>query len=259
MAYYDTIARRWHDITGHKGGVFKELVLNDCILGRLPSIARRSILELGAGNGYFMPLLLRRFSGQAPARIVITDQSSALLAIAQSHFKVRNAEYYRLDVRARYPYPENTFNLILAIMVFNEIGDAGLRRALRECHRVLTEDGRLIAAVTHPAFVESLSRRGELKRTSGGRLTMPGALGLRLPVVRRSMDAYERCLDMSGFEHESKDIFPSRRVFNGKPGLRKAGHVPVALLLDCHTPPQGPPSEPPGRPDAPGHRRRKTT
>jgi len=32
MAYYDAIAKQWHEATGYKGGAFKELVLNNILL-----------------------------------------------------------------------------------------------------------------------------------------------------------------------------------------------------------------------------------
>jgi hypothetical protein len=86
-AYYDGIARQWHRATGHHGGALKRYVLNDLILDRIEAtgpIAGRAILELGAGNGYLAPMLLRRYGGQAPARLVISDQSLALLDIAHT-------------------------------------------------------------------------------------------------------------------------------------------------------------------------------
>lgn len=73
MAYYDAIAKQWHEATGYKGGDFKEQVLNRILLDKLSGIEQRSVLELGAGNDYFMSLELRRFSGQVPAKIVVTD------------------------------------------------------------------------------------------------------------------------------------------------------------------------------------------
>ena len=63
MAYYDHIAKHWHAATGYTGGAFKELVLNNLLLEKIASIDHCAILELGAGNGYFLPLVLRRFSG----------------------------------------------------------------------------------------------------------------------------------------------------------------------------------------------------
>ena len=62
---------------------------------------------------------------------------------------------------------------------------------------------------------------------------MPGPEGLRLPIVERSVEDYEGFLRECGFTYESEDIFPSAEVLNKKPGLRKAGGVPVALLFNC--------------------------
>ncbi len=63
MAYYDRIARRWHAVTGYHGGAFKRSFLNEPLLNRIGGIAGQAILDLGAGNGYFMPMLIRRYSG----------------------------------------------------------------------------------------------------------------------------------------------------------------------------------------------------
>lgn len=232
-AHYDRIARQWHAVTGAQGGALKKLVLNELVLDRLSDIAGRAILELGAGNGYFMPLVLRRFSGQVPARVVITDQSPVLLGLAQRTFYVADAEYRVLDVRSPFPYAAASFHLILANMVFNEIATAGLRGALAECERVLAADGRLVVTVTHPDFVASLARRGQLKPQRGEVWTMPGAEGLRLPVVRRTAGAYAAYFEQAGFDCRTEDVFASPQVLRAKPGLRQAGDVPLALLLEC--------------------------
>ncbi len=129
MAYYDKIAKQWHKATGWQGGPLKKYVLNDFVLNQIASVAGQCILELGAGNGYFMPLLLRHFSGQVPARVVITDHSTAFLNMAQRLFRVAEAEYKLLDVRSRYPFADGTFDVIIANMVFNEVKKAGLLRA----------------------------------------------------------------------------------------------------------------------------------
>src|SRR5207249_3397365 len=109
VAYYDRIARQWHSVTGSRGGALKEQVLNDLVLSKLPPIAGRAVLELGAGNGYFFPPVLRHFSGQVPSRVVLTDQSPVLLGLAERSFRVPGAEYLVLDVRARFPFGDGAF------------------------------------------------------------------------------------------------------------------------------------------------------
>jgi len=233
VAYYDRIARKWNSVTGFHGGAFKRYVLNQRLLDRVGAVDGLRILELGAGNGYFMAWMLRRFSGQVPKRVVVTDYSEALLELAERYFRVEGAEYCQLDVRSRFPFPDESFDLILATMVFNETSTAGLRRALAQCGRVLVDGGRLIATVTHPKFIEDLSLRGELRRTRGGLLTMPGSAGLRLPIFPRTVGQYERVLSKVGFRSTREDVLATDEVLREKPGLRRAGSVPVALVLDC--------------------------
>jgi SAM-dependent methyltransferase len=186
---------------------------------------------LGAGNGYFLPLLMRRCPG-LPARVVVTDASQRLLELAEKHFRVPGAEYRRLDVGAPFPFGDGSFDLILATMVFNEVGTKALRNALIECYRVL-RSGRLLATVAHPAFVEDLSRRGQLRRDGNGVLTMPGPRELRLPVHRRSMEAYATLLRRSGFDLVTENVFVSEKVRHERPGLRNVRGLPLALILAC--------------------------
>lgn len=233
MAYYDRIAKQWHRVTGYKGGPFKELILNKEILSTIGGVADRTILELGAGNGYFLPLMLRHFSGQLPTRIVVTDQSEKLLELAQRQFKVTDAEYLVLDVRDRFPFANDAFDLVLATMVFNELPTPVLHHTLEECHRVLKNDGQLVATVIHPKFIESLARRGQLRRFRGEIATMPGTGTLRLPVVQRRSEPYPAALTATGFTWQSREVLATPRLLNAKPGLRKAGAAALAIVFDA--------------------------
>jgi SAM-dependent methyltransferase len=233
MAFYDRIAKAWHTATGMRGGALKQFVLNDLLIDAIRRIESRSILELGAGNGYFLPLVLRRYSGQSPARLVITDQSNGQLETARRHCRVNAAEYAQLDVRSPFPFPAETFDLVIATMVFNEVSKRGVASAIGECRRVLRVGGQFLATVIHPDFVANLNKRGELRRQPGGQLTMPGSSGMRLPVHRTSKAFYEDCLSEAGFEFTAQDVFATREVFTAKPGLKKTGNVPLALVFDC--------------------------
>jgi SAM-dependent methyltransferase len=230
-AYYDRIAKQWHHLTGYHGGPFKRYVLNDCLLARISGIAGKGILELGAGNGYFAPLLLRRFSGQLPSRLVITDQSQALLRIAEFSFHIDGAEYYALDVRDPFPFPDGSFQLVLASMLFNELTASGLEHAVKECARVLSEDGHLIATVVHPDLAHALAKKGVLTDFGRGLFAMPSAEGLRLPVSRRSIAAYREVLERSGFSVITQDVHPDEKTLREKPGLTVSARTPFGLLL----------------------------
>jgi SAM-dependent methyltransferase len=233
MTYYDNIAKRWHEITGYRGGPFKELVLNRILLDQVPGIDNRSILELGAGTGYFMPLVLRRFSGQVPSAIFITDKSRQLLEISRKYFRSENAVYQYLDVAEPFPFTDGQFDLILASMLFNEVTASGFKKALAECHRVLAPGGLFLIAVTHPDFIGGLKKKGMLKPARDGTLTMPGTGSLRLPVVIRSLENYRKSLREAGFGFQEEEACPTEEVIHRKAGLRSAWKVPVALVFAC--------------------------
>jgi SAM-dependent methyltransferase len=233
MAYYDSIAKHWHETTGYKGGAFKELVLNTVLLEKVPGIDQISILELGAGNGYFLSLVLRRFSGQVPSSITVTDQSKRLLEVAQRYFRLPDATYQCLDVGKTFPFADGQFDLIITSMVLNEVPARSFRNALTECHRVLSHHGLLLIAVTHPEFIASLQKRGLLRTTREGILTMPGSGSLRLPVVIRSLASYRDGLQAAGLQYQEEEIYPTPEVLSRKAGLRNAGSVPLALVYTC--------------------------
>jgi SAM-dependent methyltransferase len=220
-------------VTGHHGGPFKRYVLNDILLSKITGIGGCAILELGAGNGYFAPLMLRRFSGQQPARLVITDQSQAQLATAQSAFLLHGAEYAQLDAQQTFPFADASFDLILAIMLLNELPTAGLRNALSESRRTLASDGRLVAAVPHPAFIHALARKGALSDFGRGLFAMPGAEGLRLPVSRRSEQVYLDLLHANGFAVVAEPVRPDDKTRHARPGLKLPHDTSLALVFDC--------------------------
>ena len=230
---YDRIANQWHAITGTQGGAFKKYVLNELLFNKIKQIEKKSILEIGGGNGYFIPLLLKRFSGQLPTRIVITDQSKALLKIAQKNFPVNNAEYLIQDIRSDFQFTTGEFDLILATMVFNEVTKGGLFRALKECHRVLADQGILLATVLHPEFITNLDNRSKLLRNKNGYLTMPGAKNLRLPVIKRKMGEYYYLLKQTAFSFNVEEVYPTKEVLNAKSGLNYTGNCPLAAIFTC--------------------------
>ncbi len=236
MPYYDRIAKLWHQVTGYKGGSFKEHVLNEVLLQKLTRIDNCSILELGAGNGYFLPLVLRRFSGQNPSSMVITDQSIEQLKMAEKHFHLPGAQYRQLDICRSFPFGNGSFDIILAIMVLNEIPPKDFANAVRECYRTLKNEGIFLIAVTHPDFVERLQKKGLLYKTRENILTMPGSGSLRLPVIIRPLEIYQKVVAEAGFEYELEDVYPTIQVINEKSGLRDMWKVPLALVIKCSKP-----------------------
>ncbi|MEM7334359.1 MAG: class I SAM-dependent methyltransferase [Chloroflexota bacterium] len=233
MAFYDKIAKNWHSTTGFRGGSFKKHQLNAFLLEKIESIEGKFIVDLGAGNGYFANLLFEHFPEQSPISINITDQSARLLQIAQGNFWLEGANYYQLDVRSTFPFSDSTVDLLIATMVFNELTTAGLKRALRECERVLAKEGLLLATITHPEFIARLDRQKLLKKNQDGILTMPGSNQMRLPIVLRNTAVYEKILTKAGFNWVATELFANEQVINEKPALKPHQHKPLAMVFEC--------------------------
>jgi len=56
---------------------------------------------------------------------------------------------------------------------------------------------------------------------------------LRLPVVRRDRAKYEKMFEAAGFEVTFEDVKAPPSVRRAKPGLARAGSIPVALVVDA--------------------------
>ncbi len=230
MAYYDKIASQWHKITGYKGGAFKELILNKKVISLIDDISGKSLLELGAGNGYFMPLLLKKKSGQVPQNICITDVSFKNLEIAQKHFRLKNAKYQRLDVYKLFKLEDDSFDLIVSNMMFNEVKKPGLENGLKECKRVLRDQGQLLISVLHPDFIRKQMERGVVKNNR-----MNSKNGLKVPVTLTGLADYTELLEDLGMNYELKEIYGNQKLYNMKPKLKEISEIPIALIINART------------------------
>ena len=226
MAYYDKIAIKWHKYTGYKGGSFKELILNEKIISKVDEIKSKTILEIGIGNGYFMPLLMKNKSGQIPDKIFLTDLSLKNLEIAKKNFKVPNSVHRRLDLYKKFGFDDSSIDLIISNMVFNEVNSRGLRNGVDEIKRVLRHRGKFIISVLHPKFIKKQIERGAIKNNM-----MVSTNGLRIPTVERNLEEYIRLLDSRKFIYELEDVFGNKKLFNKKPKLKELEEIPIGLII----------------------------
>lgn len=82
-------------------------------------------------------------------------------------------------------------------------------------------------------MVYALAKRGALTDFGRGLFAMPSAEGLRLPVARRSMAAYQTTLADCGFAVLLEDVLPDAKTLREKPGFTLPRDTPMALVCDC--------------------------
>ncbi len=109
------------------------------LLGFLPSPGELT-LDLACGEGRLTRLL--RSSGH---RVVGVDSSPTMVSLAGSHDSPAPAV---VGDAASLPFPDETFDLVLAYMCLHDIDE--MPQAVAEITRVLAPGGRLCAAIPHP-------------------------------------------------------------------------------------------------------------
>jgi ubiquinone/menaquinone biosynthesis C-methylase UbiE len=108
---------------------------------RLPALTRGRVLDVGCGDGRFLP-----------ARGVGLDVDPERLRSARE----RSPFVVRADAQAL-PFPDRTFDTVYALRALNDIGEVD--RALAEAARVLRPDGRLLVYTrARPAEGDRLDR-----------------------------------------------------------------------------------------------------
>ena len=106
-------------------------------------------LDFGCGKGVITEKIHTIRPGY---RIYGVDISSNALAVAKK--RIKNGEFRRIDESQHIPYPDNTFDIVLASDVLEHIYDT--QTAFRELARVLKPGGTLIITVPYNGKLKML-------------------------------------------------------------------------------------------------------
>ena len=99
------------------------------------------VLDVGAGEGQ----IARVAAGAGASRVVGVEPARAQLALARE--RAGGPHYARAEAAAL-PFPDGSFDAVVACLVFEHIDSAD--RALAEVGRVLRPDGRFLFFLNHP-------------------------------------------------------------------------------------------------------------
>jgi 2-polyprenyl-3-methyl-5-hydroxy-6-metoxy-1,4-benzoquinol methylase len=107
----------------------------------VPDLARRSVLDYGAGTGLLGMALL-----ESASAVTLADVSEGMLAVARAKIAragFQNARTLRLDLATEAP-PSDRFDLVCTLMTLHHVPD--LDGLLRAFHAVLAPGGVLCAS-----------------------------------------------------------------------------------------------------------------
>jgi SAM-dependent methyltransferase len=144
---WDDVAGWWLERYTEKGDINREWVIDPALLAIAGDVRGQRILDGGCGNGYLSRILARH-----GARVVGVDLSHRLVAVAKA-YEARDPlgiRFLESDLAKLSTIASRAFDLVISNVVLQDV--RRLDAALRELHRVLRSDGRLIFSITHPAF-----------------------------------------------------------------------------------------------------------
>lgn len=113
-------------------------------------VSKLDVLDLGCGEGYFARNLKRR-----GARTIFgIDVSPEMVRAAQEQEKAEHLgiEYTSGDACNLAAFAADSFDLVVAVFLFNYLDLQQTRHTMREVHRVLRPGGRFVFAVPHPSL-----------------------------------------------------------------------------------------------------------
>jgi SAM-dependent methyltransferase len=131
------------------------LLLSD-FTGRIPTmevcepVAGLRVLDLGCGEGYCARELRRRGAGE----VVGIDLSEKMIEMARAREQVEplGIDYRTGTATNLHQLIEDSFDLIVAIFLFNYLNIEQTRQSMREIFGILKPGGKLVFAVPHPSF-----------------------------------------------------------------------------------------------------------
>ena len=147
---YSKAAQWWDKSVGILGREHQKKDIDPVMFDLAGNISKKSVFEIGAGNGYFAEMLALQ-----GAKVTATDLSSKLIAIAKERQRSAHnnkVNYLVRDATDLKGIKTANFDIVFANMCLMDIADCS--KAICECSRVLRHQGSFIFSIIHPAFFD---------------------------------------------------------------------------------------------------------
>ncbi len=113
-------------------------------------VESQDVLDLGCGEGYFA----RKLKQRGARTILGVDVSTEMIAAAKQRESREQLgiEYVAGDASNLDSFGAESFDLVVAVFLFNYLSLEQTRHTMAEVHRVLRPGGRFVFAVPHPSL-----------------------------------------------------------------------------------------------------------
>ena len=177
------------------------------------------ILDAGCGTGRHLGSLLR-----ARSNPVGVDFSRGMLRIARRNYP--EVPLALADLQRPLPFENERFDAVLCALIGEHLDELAL--ALREIHRVLIADGRLVFSVYHPEMA-AVGKEANFERAG---------VEYRLGAHRYTVEDYASLLEDAGFEKLTRHEFLGDDwLVSSVPSATKLLGFPVLLVFEANKKP----------------------
>jgi SAM-dependent methyltransferase len=204
---YDGTAQSW---------VRKQPITLSDFTGRIPllamaePVAGKSVLDLGCGEGYFA----RHLRARGASLVIGVDQSAGMIDLAhqQEAADPLGIDYYQGCATDLAIFADNSFDMTIAVFLFNYLTVEQTRQCMTEVARVVKPGGRFLFAVPHPAFpfmrraeppfyfsVDGLGYFSGRDRHCAGKIWKRDGTFLEVQLRHKTLEDYFDALAKAGF------------------------------------------------------------
>ncbi len=144
---WDQMADWWDKHIGEEGDLWHRALIDPPLLHLVGEVGGVRLLDVACGNGY----LSRRFARQG-AIVTAVDTNAPLVERARTREaqELLGITYHVADAARLEMLEVSTFDLVVCNMALMDIEDAA--GAIHEVARVLGQQGRFVASLSHPCF-----------------------------------------------------------------------------------------------------------
>jgi SAM-dependent methyltransferase len=227
---YDTIAAEY--AANVDNAPYNALYERPAMLGVLPDVKGKRILDAGCGSGWYAEQLMKR-----GAIVSAIDASAAMVDHARVRLSQIDAEPGRFDLKVadladKLPFDDASFDGIVSPLVLHYLRD--WRPTLREMRRVLKAHGWLLFSTHHPAADAALFQTKNYFATE--HVVDHWEWVGRVEFFRRSLTEVISSVIESGFViHKVVEPVPTAEFKASKPDhWERLMNQPAFLIVNAH-------------------------
>jgi len=206
-ALYDVSAGAW---ARNEPSSVSDFTARPAVIDMCRPFAGARVLDLGCGEGYCARILKRSGAGE----VLGIDVSSAMIqaAVREERRAPSGINYEHGDASDLAGIAKDSFDIVLAMFLFNYLTSAATATCMKEIARVLRPGGRFVFAVPHPAlafmrepappfFFEVTSRNYFETRDLrfAGKIWKRDGTALEVQLVHKTLEDYFSALRSAGF------------------------------------------------------------